>query len=115
MLTDHAAFIDNHKPVLHVTDDEFVDLRQIGQIYSALFGDFFSATGIFGERKAQARDHEVAACKQAALEKICGRGFNVQDLPGLLKQNCQGRHGRMKKRETPACNQSCCGQTDQQQ
>ena len=73
MLADHASFVDDDKAVLHVTNDEFIDLRQIGQVYAACFGNLFRAVCIFGKRKSQAGDDKVTTGKQSALEEISPR------------------------------------------
>ena len=115
MLADHAAFIDDDKTVLHVANDELVDLRQVGQIDAARFGNLLGTARIFGEREAQARNREVAAGQQTALEKIGARGLRAQELPGLLKQDRQCRQRGVKKRQPSARHQSGRSQTDEQQ
>ena len=115
VLPDHAALIDDDKTVLHVADDELVDLRQIGQVHTARFGDLFGTARVLGKCKTQTGNDKIAARKQSTLEKIrCGR-LGVQKLPGLLEQDRQRRHRRVKKCMAPSRHQTGRCETNKQQ
>ena len=70
VLADDTMLVYDDKAVLHVADDEFIDLRQIGKVNTARRCDLLGAARISCQRESQTGDNEIAAGQHAGLKEI---------------------------------------------
>ena len=67
----HAVGVVDHEHAgLHAADDEFVDLRQIGEVDAALFGQRLGFAHLLAEDEAQCRRREITQSIKPGLQQI---------------------------------------------
>ena len=77
---DDAVQVDDQHAVLHILNDETVDLLEIGDVNAALRGEILARLGVAAECERNADGREVAESDQAGLEQL-GAGYDALEQP----------------------------------
>ena len=117
--TDAAIRSAHHHAGLQALDDEFVHLRQVGQIDAAFLGQRFGSTQALGQGVTDQGGGEQAHAQQPGLritlQDLSFRGGRVgQDAPGVFDQHGQGGDRGVENSDAPAEHEARTGDRDQQ-
>ena len=77
---DDAVQVDDQHAILHILNDETVDLLEIGDVNAALRGEILARLGVAAECERNADGREVAESDQAGLEQL-GAGYDALEQP----------------------------------
>ena len=68
MAANNAVQVDDQHAVLHVLNDETIDLLEIGDVDAPLRGKILARLGVTAECEGDADGREIAESDQAGLE-----------------------------------------------
>ena len=114
-LADHPALVHHDHAVLHVTDDELVDLLHVGQVDLALGRELLARHGVARQRVGEPGNREVGRGEQPGLHVLGLGRIEPQHLVGVLEQHSDRGKGGEKQRQAPAADQARGGERGEQQ
>src|SRR5450631_1387167 len=97
MAADHAVEVDDQDAVLHVLDDQAVDLLEIGDVDAALRGQVLAGLGIATERERDADGGEIAEADESCLQDLRGRDQAVDQAPAVERDQDRAGQRSVKK------------------
>ncbi len=113
-LADAALPVDHEHAVLHVADDELVDLRQVGEVDLALLGDLLAGSRVACERRSESRGGEERRRRDARLHEVLQARVEAPHLEGLLEQHRERGDGGMEESEPATRDETGRGERHQQ-
>ena len=114
-LADDASLVDHHHAVLHVLDDQLVDLGEVREVDASLRRQALARDCVTREGACQERSGEVADAEQPRLHELRGTVRCRQDTPRLLAEHRQRTHRRVEQHHPAAADQRSARLRRQQQ
>ncbi len=107
MAANHAVQVDDQNAVLHVLDDEAIDLLQVGDVDAALRGELLAGLGVAAERESDTDGGEIAEADQTGLEDLRGRYQSLDQAPAIERGQHRARQsgveeGDLRAHQPPA-------------
>jgi hypothetical protein len=114
VLADAPVAVDHEDAVLHVADHDLVDLRQVGEVDSALRRDLLAGARVARERGGEARGGEEGTRGNPGLHELLRDRVVLPELEGLLEQHRERGGGGVEVGEAAARDEARRGERDQQ-
>src|SRR6266545_4263084 len=115
MATDNAVQVDDQHAVLHVLNDETIDLLEIGDVNAALRREILARLGVTAECERNADGREVAESDQAGLEQL-GAGYDaLKQPPAVEREQYRAREGGVEECDLRAHQPAAGGELRKQQ
>ena len=97
MSTHHAVEVDHEHAILHVLDDQPVDLLEVGDVDPTLRGEIFACFGVAAKRQRHAGGREVAETHQAGLEHLRAGYVTFEQPPGVQREQRGAGNGGVEE------------------
>ena len=110
-----AVEVDDQHAVLHVLDDEPIDLLEIGDVDAALRGEVLAGLGVAAERERDAYGREVAEADEPGLQDLRGRDLSLDQPPAVEHEQHRARERRVEECDLRAHQPAARGELREQQ
>ena len=101
-LADAALRVDHEDAVLHVANDELVDLREVVEVEAAFLGDLGAGARVARERRGERGGREERGAGDSRLHEVVRHRVQAPHLECLLEKHRERRDRRVEEREPAA-------------
>ena len=112
---DDAIQVDHQDAVLHVLDDQSVDLFEVGDVDAALRGKLLAGPGVAAQRECDADRGEVAEADEPGLQDLRAGYQAVDQAPAVDRDEYRTGQRGMEERDARAQQPAAGGKLREQQ
>jgi hypothetical protein len=110
-----AVQVDDQHAVLHVLDDEAVDLLQVRDVDAALSGELFRGFRVSAKGDCDPDRREIAEADESGLKRLRSAHLALQHPPHVEAEQDEAREGGVEERRLRAQEPAACGQLRKEQ